>query len=76
MNHVKPLQIAKDRNPLVKIVENQWKRPSQILRKYLTQITGAEFETLNVVTVNPQIIFAEKDYGSSASSHCARSPSM
>lgn len=65
MNHVKPLQIAKDRNPLVKIVENQWKRPSQILRKYLTQITGAEFETLNVVTVNPQIIFAEKDYGSS-----------
>ena len=65
MNHVKPLQIAKDRNPLVKIVENQWKRPSQILRKYLTQITGAEFETLNVVTVNPQIIFAKKDYGSS-----------
>ncbi len=65
MNHVKPLQLVKDRNPLVKIVENQWKRPSQILRNYLTQITGAEFETLSVVTVNSQIIFAEKDYGAS-----------
>ena len=65
MNLCKPICIAENKKPNVVIVSREFRRPAEILARYLKKITDADFTIQETTTVCPSILLKSADHGES-----------
>lgn len=65
MNLCKPICIAENIKPNVVIVSREFRRPAEILARYLKKITDADFTIQETTTVCPSILLKSADHGES-----------
>lgn len=65
MNLCKPICIAENKKPNVVIVSREFRRPAEILARYLKKITDADFTIQETTTVCPSILLKSADHGGS-----------
>lgn len=65
MNLCKPICIAENKKPNVVIVSREFRRPAEILARYLKKITNADFTIQETTTVCPSILLKSADHGES-----------